>query len=223
VTSIAIGGRASALRRLAWMKSSIPEATVVRLPRYLHCLTEMGETEAKCSSEQIAVAAGVNGAQVRKDFSYLGGYGTRGVGYDIGDLKNQIRKVLGLTRTYPVVIVGAGNLGSALTNYKGFDSWGFDVVAVVDIDPGKIGKPVDGLQVESMNNLTEIIKERGIEIGIIATPATAAQTVANRLAEAGLTSILNLAPTILHAPEKAIIRRVDLTTELGILAYHRNT
>lgn len=205
------------------MRSSIPEATVARLPRYLHCLSEMGDVEPKCSSEQIADAAGVNGAQVRKDFSYLGSYGTRGVGYDIGDLKNQIRKVLGLTRRYPVVVVGAGNLGSALANYKGFDSWGFDVVAVVDIDAEKIGKPVDGLKVESMNDLPDIVKDRGIEIGIIATPASAAQSVANRLAEAGLTSILNLAPTILQAPEKALIRRVDLTTELGILAYHRNT
>lgn len=204
------------------MKDSIPEATVARLPRYLHCLSEMGEAAEKCSSEQIADAAGVNSAQVRKDFSYLGTYGTRGVGYDISDLKNQIRKVLGLTRTYPVIIVGAGNLGSALTNYKGFHSWGFDVVAVVDIDSHKIGEPVDGLKIESMNNLAEIVKERGIEIGIIATPATAAQNVANRLAEAGLTSILNLAPTILQAPEKTFIRRVDLTTELGILAYHRN-
>jgi len=204
------------------MKDSIPEATVARLPRYLHCLSEMGEAEPKCSSEQIADAAGVNGAQVRKDFSYVGSYGTRGVGYDIGDLKNQIRKVLGLTRTYPVVVVGAGNLGSALTNYKGFDSWGFDVVAVVDIDAEKIGSPVDGLKVESMNNLADIVKERSIEIGIIATPASAAQSVANRLAEAGLTSILNLAPTILQAPAKAFVRRVDLTTELGILAYHRN-
>jgi len=205
------------------MKDSIPEAAVARLPRYLHCLTEMGQDEAKCSSEQIAVAAGVNGAQVRKDFSYLGSYGTRGVGYDIGDLKNQIRKVLGLTRTYPVVIVGAGNLGSALTNYKGFDSWGFDVVAVVDVDPDKIGRPVDGLKVESMNNLADIVNERGIEIGVIATPASAAQNVANRLAEAGLTSILNLAPTIVQAPDEVFIRRVNLTTELGILAYHRNT
>ncbi|GMQ98573.1 MAG: redox-sensing transcriptional repressor Rex [Acidimicrobiia bacterium] len=205
------------------MKDSIPEATVARLPRYLHCLSEMAEAEPKCSSEQIADAAGVNGAQVRKDFSYLGSYGTRGVGYDITDLKNQIRKVLGLTRTYPVVVVGAGNLGSALANYKGFDSWGFDVVAVVDIDAEKIGRPVDGLKVESMNNLVDIVKERGIEIGIIATPASAAQSVANRLAEAGLTSILNLAPTILQAPDKAFVRRVDLTTELGILAYHRNT
>jgi redox-sensing transcriptional repressor len=205
------------------MKDSIPEAAVARLPRYLRCLSEMGEAEAKCSSEQIADAAGVNGAQVRKDLSYLGSYGTRGVGYDVGDLKHEIRKVLGLTRTYPVVVVGAGNLGSALTNYKGFDSWGFDVVAVVDIDTEKIGTPVDGLRVESMNQLADIVKERGVEIGIIATPATAAQNVANRLAEAGLTSILNLAPTILQAPDGAFIRRVDLTTELGILAYHRNT
>ncbi|NHZ70720.1 MAG: redox-sensing transcriptional repressor Rex [Proteobacteria bacterium] len=205
------------------MKGTIPQATVARLPRYLHCLTDMVDSEAKCSSEQLAVAAGVNSAQVRKDFSYLGSYGTRGVGYDISELRSQIRKVLGLTRTYPVVIVGAGNLGSALTNYKGFDAWGFDVVAVVDIDNTKIGDPVDGLKIESANRLAEIVEERGIEIGIIATPASAAQSVANRLAEAGVTSILNLAPTILQTSDEVFIRRVDLSTELGILAFHRNS
>ncbi|MCL1593369.1 MAG: redox-sensing transcriptional repressor Rex [Actinomycetia bacterium] len=205
------------------MKGTIPQATVARLPRYLHCLTDMVDSEAKCSSEQLAIAAGVNSAQVRKDFSYLGSYGTRGVGYDIRELRSQIRKVLGLTRTYPVVIVGAGNLGSALTNYKGFDAWGFDVVAVVDIDNDKIGDPVDGLKIESANRLADIVKERGIEIGIIATPASAAQSVANRLAEAGVTSILNLAPTILQTSDEVFIRRVDLSTELGILAFHRNS
>jgi len=204
------------------MKVNIPAATVARLPRYLHCLSDMVDSEAKCSSEELATAAGVNSAQVRKDFSYLGSYGTRGVGYDIADLRNQIRKVLGLTRIYPVVIVGAGNLGSALTNYKGFHTWGFRVVALVDIDPTKFGDSVDGLSIESMHDLPTIVAERSIEIGIIATPAAAAQSVVSRLAEAGVTSILNLAPTIIKAPDGVHVRRVDLSTELGILAYHRN-
>ncbi len=204
------------------MKDRIPAATVARLPRYLHCLTDMVDIREKCSSEELAEAAGVNSAQVRKDFSYLGGYGTRGVGYDIAELRDQIRKVLGLTRPYPVVVVGAGNLGSALTNYKGFHAWGFEVVALVDIDPGKIGEPVDGLVVEPIHDLPDIVAARSIEIGIIATPAAAAQSVVNRLAEAGVTSILNLAPAILKAPEGVHVRRVDLSTELGILAFHRN-
>ncbi len=205
------------------MKNQIPAATVARLPRYLRCLSDMVDSGANCSSEQLAEVAGVNSAQVRKDFSCLGSSGTRGVGYDINDLRNQIRNVLGLTRTYPVVVVGAGNLGSALTNYKGFEAWGFEVVAVVDIDDAKIGEPVDGLEVESMYRLGEIVEERGIEIGIIATPAIAAQGVANRLADAGITSILNLAPTVLRIPDGVYIRRVDISTEMGILAFHRNT
>ncbi len=204
------------------MKDQIPAATVARLPRYLRCLSDMIDSGSNCSSERLAEMAGVNSAQVRKDFSHLGSSGTRGVGYDIDDLQNQIRNVLGLTRTYPVVVVGAGNLGSALTNYKGFHPWGFEVVAVVDIDDAKIGEPVNGLRIESMYRLGEIVEERGIEIGIIATPATAAQGVANRLADAGITSILNLAPAVLRIPDGVYIRRVDISTEMGILAFHRN-
>lgn len=204
------------------MRDSIPAATVARLPRYLRCLSDMASSEAKCSSEELADAAGVNSAQVRKDFQYLGAYGTRGVGYDIDDLSSQIRNVLGLTRPYPVIIVGAGNLGSALTNYGGFRAWGFEVVAVVDIDPTKIGEPIDGLTINAMHDLARVVESHSIEIGIIATPAASAQGAVNRLAEAGVTSILNLAPTILKAPDGVRIRRVDLSTELGILAFHRN-
>lgn len=205
------------------MKDPMPAATVARLPRYLRCLTDMTESVANCSSEELAEAAGVNAAQIRKDLSYLGSCGTRGVGYDISDLRNEIRNVLGLTKTYPVVVVGAGNLGSALANYKGFHAWGFEVVAVVDIDDSKIGERVDGLTIESTHRLNTIVEERGIEIGVITTPATAAQSVANRLIDAGITSILNLAPTILRAPDGVYVRRVDISTEMGILAFHRNT
>jgi redox-sensing transcriptional repressor len=180
----------------------------------------MVETGPTCSSEDIALAAGVSAAQVRKDLSYLGSHGTRGVGYDIDELRIQIRKTLGLISHYPVVIIGAGNLGRALANYKGFENWGFDITAILDIDESKIGKQIAGVTVESLHKLEEIVEAHGVRIGIIATPPSVAQTVADRLTEAGVKSILNLAPTILKTDDDISVRRVDLSTELGILAYH---
>ena len=203
------------------MKSTIPDAAIERLPIYLRCLSDLASLGTKCSSDDLATAAGVQSAQVRKDFSYLGSYGTRGVGYDISDLRRQIRKVLGLTRRYPVVVVGAGNLGTALTNYQGLDDWGFQVVAILDIDAAKIGSTVDGLTVEPIRHLEAIAAERGVEIGIITVPAPAAQSIADQLATAGITSILNFAPTVLRPPNGVDVRRVDISTSLGILAYHR--
>ena len=180
----------------------------------------MAETASTCSSEDIALAAGVSAAQVRKDLSYLGSHGTRGVGYDIDELRVQIRKTLGLISDYPVVIVGAGNLGRALANYKGFENWGFEIAAILDIDETKIGKEIAGISVESLHRLEEIVEGHSVRIGIIATPPSGAQTVADRLTEAGVKSILNLAPTILKTNDDVEVRRVDLSTELGILAYH---
>lgn len=173
-----------------------------------------------CSSEDLAHAAGVNAAQVRKDLSYLGAQGTRGVGYDHEVLSKRIREVLGLTSTHPVILVGAGNMGSALANYKGFDTWGFDIVAVLDVDEERIGTRVDGLIVAPLGDLERIVADKGIEIGILATPPSAAQAVADRLIATGVKSILNLAPAILHTDDDVSVRRVDLSTELGILAYH---
>ncbi len=202
------------------MKASIPEATVARLPRYLRCLTDMAPAIKTCSSEDLAAAAGVNSAQVRKDFSYLGAHGTRGVGYDHEQLREMIRKALGLTSVHPVVVIGAGNMGSALANYKGFATWGFDIVAVLDVDDERIGTRVDGLIVEPLQNLEKVIASKHVEIGILATPPSAAQSVADRLTKAGVNSILNLAPTILKTADNVSVRRVDLSTELGILAFH---
>ena len=202
------------------MTGPIPSATVARLPRYLRCLSDLSTSTTQCSSEQLAALVGGTAAQVRKDLSYLGSRGTRGVGYDIDQLMSQIREVLGMTRNHPVVIVGAGNLGSALTNYKGFATWGFEIVAVVDVDEEKIGTRVDGLVVESFHKIGSVVKRKGAEIGIIATPPSAAQTVANRLIDAGVKSILNLAPIVLKTPDDVWVRRVDLSTELGILAFH---
>lgn len=202
------------------MRTDIPEATVARLPRYLRCLTDLHPTSGPCSSEDLAHAAGVNAAQVRKDLSYLGAQGTRGVGYDHEILSKRIRDVLGLTSTHPVIVIGAGNMGTALANYKGFDTWGFDIVAVLDVDDDRIGSQVDGLIVEPLAHLEEIVADKNIEIGILATPPSAAQPVADRLMAAGVQSILNLAPVILQTEDRVSVRRVDLSTELGILAYH---
>lgn len=202
------------------MKASIPDATVARLPRYLRCLTDMSYTDGTCSSEDLAQAAGVNSAQVRKDLSFLEVHGTRGVGYDHQELRDQIRKALGLTSIHPVVLIGAGNMGSALANYKGFSTWGFEIVAVLDVDEEKIGTRVDGLTIEPLQRLEDIIAEMGIEIGIIATPPNAAQSISDRLTSSGVKSILNLAPTILKIDDDVSVRRVDLSTELGILAFH---
>ncbi len=202
------------------MRTDIPETTVARLPRYLRCLTDLHPTSGPCSSEDLAHAAGVNAAQVRKDLSYLGAQGTRGVGYDHEILSKRIREVLGLTSTHPVIVIGAGNMGTALTNYRGFDTWGFDIVAVLDVDDARIGTRVDDLTVEPLGRLEEIVADKGIEIGILATPPSAAQPVADRLMAAGVQSILNLAPVILQTEDQVSVRRVDLSTELGILAYH---
>jgi redox-sensing transcriptional repressor len=180
----------------------------------------MAHVVSTCSSEDLAQAAGVNSAQVRKDLSYVGVQGTRGVGYDHEELREQIRKALGLTSPHPVVVIGAGNMGTALTNYKGFATWGFEIVAVLDVDEERIGTRVDGLIVEPLQNLEMIVASENVEIGILATPPSAAQSVADRLTKAGVKSILNLAPTILRVEEEVSVRRVDLSTELGILAFH---
>jgi redox-sensing transcriptional repressor len=202
------------------MKSTIPSATVARLPRYLRCLSDMASTAHQCSSEQLASVSGCTAAQVRKDLSYLGSHGTRGVGYEIVQLMAQIRVVLGMTRNHPVVIIGAGNLGSALSNYKGFANWGFTITGILDVDESKIGTRLNGLVVESIHRLEDIVTSEGVEIGIIATPPGAAQSAADRLIASGVKSILNLAPIILKVPEDVSVRRVDLSTELGILAHH---
>jgi len=172
-----------------------------------------------CSSQDLARTAGVNSAQVRKDLSFLDAQGVRGVGYDVDELRLEIRKALGLTHEFPIVIAGAGDLGRALANYGGFREWGFSVGAILDVDARKIGSRIGDSVVESMDDLEAIVAERNIEIGIVATPAIHAQTAAERLVGAGVRSILNFAPTVISV-EAAEIRRVDLSTELQILAYH---
>lgn len=202
------------------VRNNVPAATVSRLPVYLRCLDELARKSPTCSSDAIATLAGVNSAQVRKDLSYLGTHGVRGVGYNIDDLRVQIRRMLGLDVGYVVVIVGAGNLGSALTNYDRFSKWGFEIAALVDNDPNKVGRRVAGLTVQPFEDLERIVAEHRVAIGVIATPVEHAQSVADRLAAAGIRSILNFAPTVLSVPAHIHVRRVDLSTELQILSYH---
>jgi len=199
----------------------IPEATVARLPVYLRALITLAERDiATCSSEELATAAGVNSAKLRKDLSYLGSYGTRGVGYDVEYLRYQIAREIGVTQDWPVVIVGIGNLGHALANYSGFSSRGFRIVALLDSDPVRQGEAVGELGIRSFDDLDELAREHDIAIGVIATPAAAAQSVCDRLVEVGVTSILNFAPAVLTVPEGVDVRKVDLSIELQILAYH---
>jgi redox-sensing transcriptional repressor len=199
----------------------IPEATVARLPIYLRALITLAERGiATCSSEELATAAGVNSAKLRKDLSYLGSYGTRGVGYDVEYLRYQIAREIGVTQDWPVVIVGIGNLGHALANYAGFTSRGFRVVALLDSDPARLGEAVGDMRIRSMADIETVVAEQGVAIGVIATPAPAAQHVCDRLVAAGVTSILNFAPAVLTVPPGVDVRKVDLSIELQILAYH---
>jgi redox-sensing transcriptional repressor len=200
----------------------IPEATVARLPLYLRSLVEMAEAKTTTiSSERLAELAGVNAAKVRKDLSYLGSYGTRGVGYDVEYLLYQISRELGLTQDWPVAIVGLGNLGHALANYRGFMARGFRIVALVDADEGKVGEAIGDLRVRHIDDLPAIAAAEGLAIGIIATPASVAQEVADRLVAAGVTSILNFAPAVLTVPPHVSLRKVDLSIELQILSFYQ--
>lgn len=224
----------------------IPEATVARLPVYLRVLTELAGIaevpgaaagghraappaggapgaglDRTVSSEQLAELAGVNAAKVRKDLSYLGSYGTRGVGYEVDHLVFQVRRELGLTHEWPCVIVGMGNLGQALAGYGGLGERGFVVRALVDVDSAKVGRRIHGLAISSAEQLGSVVREREILIGIVATPAPAAQEVADRLIAAGVRAILNFAPTMLHVPEEVSLRQVDLALELQILSFYQ--
>ncbi|MBC7347549.1 MAG: redox-sensing transcriptional repressor Rex [Clostridia bacterium] len=204
------------------MKSlKIPEATVVRLSvysRYLDQVDKRGLTTI--SSGEIAKGVGVSAAQVRKDLAYFGEFGTRGVGYNVKELHGHIMKILGLTATWPVVIVGAGNLGTALSMYGGFRERGFHIRAIFDNDPAKIGYRLDGIEIYHINRLPEIVKATRATIGIICVPADQAQEVANALVEAGIRGILNFAPRLVLVPEHVELRNVDLSVNLEVLSFN---
>src|SRR5580700_1006817 len=179
----------------------IPEATIARLPVYLRVLYAFAEQDvATVSSDELAAAAGVNSAKLRKDLSHLGSYGTRGVGYDVDYLVYQVSRELGLTQDWPVVIIGVGNLGRALANYGGFASRGFRIAALLDSDPAVVGTVIAHHTVRSDAELEQVVEAFDVSIGVIATPAAVAQNVGVRLVAAGVTSILNFAPVVLNVP-----------------------
>jgi len=198
----------------------IPPATVKRLPLYLQCLDQIDSDSIGISSKHLADLAKVNDAQVRRDLSYLGTLGTRGVGYDIKTLSNQIQLELGLVEGWSAVIVGVGNLGSALAHYGGFKDKGFGVVGLFDDDPKKINSQVAGLVVTPLSKMEEYCKKYNVAIGIIATPGEYAQGVADQLIDCGVRSILNFAPILLKNVKDVQIRSVDLSQELQILSYY---
>jgi len=199
----------------------IPRATIARLPVYLRALNQLAAQRIDTvSSGALAESAGVSSAQLRKDLSYLGSYGTRGVGYAVDYLRYQIGREMGSAHEWPVVIVGLGNLGTALANFSGFYSRGFRVVALVDPNPELIGKRIHGLAITELSDMESVVARTGAAIAVIATPAEAAQSVADRLVDLGVTSILNFAATVLVVPDGVNVRKVDLGQELQILAYH---
>ncbi len=200
----------------------IPEVTVIRLPVYRRCLVELTEQGiTTVSSARLAAMAGVNAAKVRKDLSYLGSYGTRGVGYDVEFLLFEVSRELGMTTDRPVVIVGAGNLGSALVGYSGFNDRGFPVRAIFDNDPTRIGISLGDFEVMDLALLGEVVERDEVAIGVIATPPGSAQAVADALVEVGIRSILNFAPCILDLDRSIAVRRVDLASELQVLSFYQ--
>ena len=199
----------------------VPDATVARLATYLRVLGSLGDRNiTTVSSEELAVAAGVNSAKLRKDLSYLGSYGIRGVGYHVGTLTEEIARTLGITVHRSVALIGVGNLGQALAGYAGFASRGFRIAALIDADPSRIGTTIRGLVVRDIADLGQIVAEEQIAIAVLATPASVAQDVCDQLVDAGVTSILNFAPVVITVPEHVDVRKVDLAAELQILSFH---
>jgi redox-sensing transcriptional repressor len=193
---------------------------VQRLPLYLQILDHLPPETEGVSSDEMARRAGFTAAKVRRDLSYLGSHGIRGVGYEVEHLRFQIRLVLGLDRQWHVLIVGAGNIGRALAKFPGFGDEGFSVVGLVDDDHEVIGTVVAGLKVEPPERLGAIVAERRVDIGVIAVPASGAQLVATELATAGVKSILNFAPAVLEVPDDIKVRHVSLSNELQVLSYY---
>lgn len=200
--------------------NGLSRATVSRLPRYLRLLDDLRDSRETVSSGELAEAAGVNPANVRRDLSDLGFQGTRGVGYGVSDLHSRIQRELGISGRRRVAIIGAGNLGTALARYHGLTRRGFDVVAIYDVDPQRIGDRVGDVTVAKASSLTKDCRSGLFDMAILAVPANAAQQVADTLVTAGISSILNFAPTRVSVPDRVPVRQVDLSTELQILSYY---
>jgi redox-sensing transcriptional repressor len=207
--------------RGSYRPPKIPEMTIRRLSVYTRCLLQLEEDNVKTiSSQDLAERFNLNSAQVRKDLAYFGEFGVRGIGYYVSGLKNELQRILGLDRTWPVVLVGFGNLGSALFHYKGFGSQGFKIAAIVDDDPAKVARAVDAVPILASRDIAREVKARGIQIAIVAVPSESAQAVTDRLVAAGIKAILNFAPARLKVPRDVRLKNVDLSIELETLSFY---
>ena len=207
--------------RSSYRPPKIPEMTIRRLSVYTRCLLQLEEDNVKTiSSQELAERFNLNSAQVRKDLAYFGEFGVRGIGYYVTGLKTELQRILGLDRAWPVVLIGFGNLGSALFHYKGFSAQGFKITAIVDDDPGKVGREVDGVPIIPIRELGREARTRGAQIAIVAVPAESAQTVADQLVAAGIKAILNFAPARIKVPRDVRLKNVDLSIELETLSFY---
>ncbi len=202
------------------LRTEIPRKAVYRLSVYLRCLQRLKSNDIRTvSSEALAKAARVKSTQLRKDLTYFGQFGTRGLGYDVEQLSKMISDLLGTTSLQPVILIGVGNLGLALLSYKGFEQEGFEIVAAFDMDATHKRDKSGSTPIFPMERLSEIVDERGVKMAIITVPATSAQDVANQLVAAGITGILNFAPMVLHVPDEVMVNNVNLAIELENLSY----
>ena len=206
-------------QRLAWHR--IPERAITRLSIYLRCLEELlADGTLAVSSQQLAERFGLNSAQVRKDLAYFGQFGVRGLGYYTGELKGNLERILGLNQQWEVALVGLGNLGSALLNYRGFRQRGFRLAAAFDNDPSKVGMRIGRVPVFDVERILPVLKRRRIKMAVIAVPAAAAQAVTDQLVAAGVNAILNFAPTQLSVPKRVKVQNVDLSVMLKTLSFY---
>ncbi|MFE5308786.1 redox-sensing transcriptional repressor Rex [Isoptericola sp. NPDC056605] len=202
-------------------EATVPAATVARLPYYLRALRDLAEGGVTTtSSSELAERSGVGSAQLRKDLSYLGSFGTRGVGYDVQSLAQYIATALGLESEHRLAIVGIGNLGHALANYSGYAARGFQVVALLDADPQVVGNSAAGLTIEHVDALEDVLARTGVSMVVLATPGPVAQAIAERIVACGVREILSFAPVALQLPDDVVVRSVDVAGELQILAFH---
>lgn len=199
----------------------VPIPTLERLATYLTALFDLSERGVETiSSSDIEHSTGINAAQFRKDLSYFGEFGRPGIGYNVNDLRTTVAKILKVERAQPVILVGAGNLGSALVGFPGINAQNFHIVAVFDNNYSKIGRRLWDLEIRDIADLADVNREKEARIGIIAVPAGAGQGVADKLVNAGVKAILNFAPTIIKVPEDVTVRNVDFVQELAVLAFH---
>ncbi|MEC9054584.1 MAG: redox-sensing transcriptional repressor Rex [Verrucomicrobiota bacterium] len=198
----------------------IPKKAIYRLSIYQRCLSKLQENgKETVSSSALAGAAGVKPAQLRKDLTYFGQFGTRGLGYSVAELRDAIRDVLGREQLQPVVMVGAGNLGVALLRYRGFAKEGFEVVAAFDADPETVISRGVSVPVHGQHEMAGFVREKDVKLAILCVPGGVAQEVANELVDAGVQGILNFSPTLLEVPEAVTVNNVDLALELENLSY----